>query len=297
MVERRNYRCNRWLIVVFALVFQDAFSWRHGMGRVGTVMLTKPGTTTDRVLSQEYKTLFEPAIRPILLRPESKPSKGLWLFEQPHEVRPFVRTFVRMAVYKLTEGSVLVYNPISPTEETLQAVIDEIGQPADHVVIPTNSFEHLVYVSGWTNRFPEATFWGLEGVELEGALRREDLTVEARTKEWRRDLDLALLEGSKVFRECFLLHRPTQTVFTMDSFNHITDKNILSPVSRMILQALGTFGRPSCSTKMFLWDRQRCQSAISRVLGWDFDLVLPTHGTCPIPDAKRVIKEEFSFLF
>lgn len=33
------------------------------------------------------------------------------------------------------------------------------------------------------------------------------------------------------------------------------------------------------------------------MLEWDFDTVHATHGACPIHDAKKVIREEFDFLW
>lgn len=39
--------------------------------------------------------------------------------------------FARMAVYTLADGSVLAYNPIAPTEETLREIEDAFGDPGE----------------------------------------------------------------------------------------------------------------------------------------------------------------------
>ncbi len=57
------------------------------------------------------------------------------------------------------------------------------------------------------------------------------------------------------------------------------------------------FMQPVCPTKSLLWNRERCKSAISKVLEWDFDKVYATHGVCPIQDAKEAMREEFQFLW
>ncbi|CAM9829483.1 unnamed protein product [Discosporangium mesarthrocarpum] len=263
--------------------------------KAGLVTSMQTPLAEKPTLSQEFSSIFEPTIRPLTLRPESQAEKGMWLFEQPHEVGAISRSDIRMTVYKLADGSVVVYNPISPTEETLQTVAELIGQP-DHIVIPTNSYEHLILVRGWAERFPLAMFWGLKGVELEGARKRKDLTPGAFLEECSGELDVAILDGSTVFRECFLLHKPTRSVFAIDSFNHFTDYNIKSPVTKVIMQAMGTFGRPACSVKFLLWNREGCRETMSQVLSWDFETVLPTHGKCPVPNGKQAIKEAFNFL-
>lgn len=50
----------------------------------------------------------------------------------------------------------------------------------DHVIVPTTAYNNMVFVKGWAERFPRATFWGLEGVELQGAKFTRDLTMEVR---------------------------------------------------------------------------------------------------------------------
>lgn len=54
---------------------------------------------------------------------------------QPHHVPPAFEIFVRMTVYALADGSIIVYNPIAPTEETLQEIQDAFGDPGGCVGI------------------------------------------------------------------------------------------------------------------------------------------------------------------
>lgn len=66
---------------------------------------------------------------------------------------------------------------------------------------------------------------------------------------------------------------------------------------RADLSALATLSQPVCPTKAFMWNREQCQAAITKVLEWDFDTVYATHGTCPIKHAKDAIRDEFQFLW
>ncbi|CAM9378711.1 unnamed protein product [Laminaria digitata] len=100
-----------------------------------------------------------------------------------------------------------------------------------------------------------------------------------------------------MFRECFMLHRSTKTVFAMDSLVQMGEANIPHPLLRAGSRMAGKFGRPVCPTKALMWNRERCQAAITKVLEWDFDTVYATHGTCPITHAKDAIRDEFQFLW
>ena len=50
---------------------------------------------------------------------------------QPLHIIPTVEMYARMAVYALSDGTVLINNPIAPTEETLQEIEDIFGEPGE----------------------------------------------------------------------------------------------------------------------------------------------------------------------
>lgn len=66
---------------------------------------------------------------------------------------------------------------------------------------------------------------------------------------------------------------------------------------RVDLSLLAMLSQPVCPTKALMWNRERCQAAITKVLEWDFDTIYATHGTCPIKHAKDAIRDEFQFLW
>ena len=53
---------------------------------------------------------------------------------------------------------------------------------SDHIIVPSTAYNNMVFVKGWAERFPRATFWGLEGVNLPGAKFTKDLTMEVRVE-------------------------------------------------------------------------------------------------------------------
>jgi hypothetical protein len=56
----------------------------------------------------------------------------------------------------------------------------------------------------------------------------QELREDALPENWSRELELAVLEGSPLFRECYLLHRASKTVFSIDSFNMIAEEHTAS---------------------------------------------------------------------
>lgn len=51
-----------------------------------------------------------------------------------------------------------------------------------------------------------------------------------------------------MFRECFLLHRTTRSVFALDSFVEMGEENIPHPLLRAGSMLTGNFGRVSRSS-------------------------------------------------
>ncbi|CAN0400435.1 unnamed protein product, partial [Hapterophycus canaliculatus] len=78
---------------------------------------------------------------------------------------------------------------------------------------------------------------------LPGAKFTKALTMESFPESWKAELDLSILEGSGMFRECFLLHRTTRSVFAMDSFVEMGEGNIPNPWLRAGSKMMGNFGR------------------------------------------------------
>lgn len=174
------------------------------------------------------------------------------------------------------------------------------GHP-DHIIVPTDRLDHMMYVSGWAARFPRAEYWGLEGIRLPGAKYERVLTMEVgkmpstvpclvtswrassceqclllyaflhvcphahglspgydnlelfclllpplRTyasqsfpEEWRGELDLCILQANPWFRESFMLHRASKTVFALASITEMTDANFEHPLLRRIARMTG----------------------------------------------------------
>lgn len=62
---------------------------------------------------------------------------------------------------------------------------------------------------------------------------------------WKAELDLSILEGNDMFRECFLLHRTTRSVFALDSLVEMGEENIPNPFLRAGSILTGNFGHVS----------------------------------------------------
>lgn len=78
----------------------------------------------------------------------------MWSFEQPQGLAfSNVQVNVRMTVTKLSDGSLLVYNPIAPTQECMD-LLAELDADVKYIVLGSAAYEHKVCslarsCSGW----------------------------------------------------------------------------------------------------------------------------------------------------
>jgi Domain of unknown function (DUF4336) len=94
------------------------------------------------------------------LRTEVLPNT-IWTFEQLQGIF-YVVVPIRMTVVKLSNGGLLVYAPVAPTEECIDLVNELVAIHGDvkYIILPTISgLEHKACVGPFARKFPQAQVW------------------------------------------------------------------------------------------------------------------------------------------
>jgi Domain of unknown function (DUF4336) len=89
----------------------------------------------------------------------------VWSFEQIQGVL-YVVTPLRMTIFRLAQGGLLVYAPIAPTPECLRLVDELVAQygTVQHIILPTISgIEHKVFVGPFARYYSQATVYVAPG--------------------------------------------------------------------------------------------------------------------------------------
>jgi|TARA_B110000238_G_scaffold175076_1_gene195182 hypothetical protein len=150
----------------------------------------------------------------------------MWFFEQKQGIGLGlnVSVNVRMTVIKLKNGGLWVHAPVAPTEECI-SLLNDLGAPVEHIVLPTTLFEHKIFVGPFARRFPNAQTWiapdqwswpvnlpaSFFGIFNAKVLGQETL------KCWGDEFELELLQPPALgvasfvsFTECAFLHKVTR---------------------------------------------------------------------------------------
>jgi len=162
----------------------------------------------------------------------------MWFFEQKQGIGLGlnVSVNVRMTVIKLKTGGLWVHAPIAPTDECV-ALLEELGAPVEHVVLPTTLFEHKIFVGPFQRKFPDARCWiapdqwswpvnlpaTFFGIFKSGVLGQDEAP-------WEDEFELELLQPPALgvasyvsFTECAFFHKPSKTLLVTDAVVYASD--------------------------------------------------------------------------
>lgn len=213
---------------------------------------------------------------------------ALWLRE--YMVRMGGARFnARMTVIKLRSGDILIHSPCE-FDGSLRSEVATLGRVAA-IIAPGNL--HWLHVRSCQQAFPEAVTYICPGVEK----RATDLTFEFILGDeapplWADELGQIALEGTRVMREVAFFHRASRTLILVDLVENFTSA---TPGTNLLLRvgfrALGMWNRPRPAPEyQFAWgDKTRVRESMARILAWDFERVIVSHGDVIARDAKHIV--------
>jgi hypothetical protein len=213
---------------------------------------------------------------------------ALWLREYPVRLGG-ARFHARMTVIKLRSGALLVHSPCA-FDASLASEVAALGRVAA-IIAPGNL--HWLHVRSCQQAFPEAVTHVCRGVEE----RAKGLTFDFVLGDdapplWAGELSQVALEGTRVMREVAFFHHESRTLVLVDLVENFTpDTPGTNWLLRLGFRALGMWNDPSPAPEYsFAWgDKARVREGMERILAWDFERVILSHGDVITRDARRVV--------
>jgi len=162
-----------------------------------------------------------------------------WAFEQLLSFANVTAT-IRCNVVKLERtGGLWVHSPQWPTGEFC-TLLEELGAPVEHVVLPCNALEHKAPMKDFLKKYPQAQVWvspgqygpfgscGLKGetnmgYKVDGILSDDPSNP---VPPWADEFDMATLyvdipENAGPVSEAAFCHRPSKTLVATDAVVYI----------------------------------------------------------------------------
>ena len=182
------------------------------------------------------------------------------------------------------------------TPRGLRDALRAIG-PVRHIVAP-NKFHHL-FVKAWIERFPDATSWADPSLAQRRTELRFDHTLgdQAETA-WKGEIDQLSFGGSRVLSEMVFHHAASRTLVLTDIVQNHDPKldhafwRWLKRVNRIVAPG----GEAPLDWRLTVRNREVARAALDRLLAWDFDRVILSHGICIETGGRAFVENAFRWL-
>ncbi len=201
----------------------------------------------------------------------------------------------RMAVIRLSNGSLFVWSPIA-LSDSLSASINALGQ-VRHLVSP-NALHHL-FLGEWKSAYPAARLYASPGLRR----KREDLSFDAELgdapePQWAGEIDQVVLRGSFALTEVVFFHRGARTVLFADLIQNFPPdwfKGWRGLVARYGGIVAPNPGAPR-DWRLSFFNRRAARRSLDKVLAWPIERVLIAHGDLPTGDGATFVRRGFTWL-
>jgi hypothetical protein len=216
----------------------------------------------------------------------------LWTSEMPFGRFGF-DVGARTTVIRLADGDLVIHSPIALTPE-LRAAVDRVG-PVRHLIAPSSM--HYQHLAEWADAYPEARIYAVPGLmEKARALGDAEALSETPPAAWTAEMEQTLVRGSAIYDEAVFCHHPSRTLIVTDLCFNIPETSNAS--TRLWAKALGVLGGLSSSRSfpVTIRDRNAARATIERILEWEFERVILSHGEPEERNGKAEFRRAYSWL-
>lgn len=201
----------------------------------------------------------------------------------------------RMAVIRLSDGSLFVWSPVA-LSGSLSASVNALGQ-VRHLVSP-NALHHL-FLGEWKSAYPAARLYASPRLRR----KRQNLGFDAELSdapepEWAADIEQVVLRGSFALTEVVFFHRGTHTALFADliqNFPRDWFKGWRGFLARRGGIVAPNPGAPSDWRASFL-NRRAARDSLDKILAWPIERMLIAHGDLPTGDGAAFVRRAFTWL-
>jgi len=205
---------------------------------------------------------------------------------------------VRMTIFRLKDGDLLLHSPTPISAEVAKAV-DALGR-VRHLVAP--NIAHWTFLADWQRAYPDATTWAAPGLRARAQVRASTVRFdadlsEAAPAEWADTLDQGIVPGGAGFNEVWFFHRQSRTLVLVDLIENL-EPDKLPPVARLVMRASAA---TSGTTARYLrlpvrLGGQEAKKVVRAIVALEPDRVIFAHGRPFESNGAAELKRAFRWL-
>ncbi|MFZ5477427.1 MAG: DUF4336 domain-containing protein [Myxococcota bacterium] len=202
-----------------------------------------------------------------------------------------LETGTRATVVRLSDGGLLVHNPVALDAAT-RAAVDALGEV--RAIVATSLFHHL-YVGDWMRAWPDAVSAACPGLRE----KRPDLSFahvlgDEPHPAWAGDLAQVAFTA-RFEREVVFFHAKSRTMICADALLNLSRHP--SAATRTVAYLMGNTGPgKGWPERIAVRDRAAAREQVERILAWDIDGIVLAHGELVAGEGRRTVAEAYAWL-
>ena len=219
-------------------------------------------------------------------------AENLWVAERPQSFYG-LPVGSRMTVIRLGGERLLLHSPVA-LDGDLRGQLDALGRVS--FAVAPNRVHHL-HAGEVAQVYPGARLWVAPGLER----KRPDLVFEAvltddAPEEWRGEVAQVFFRGRPYENEVVFFHRASRTLIMCDLAFNFGPRAAAS--TRLLMKLLRSYGRlgPSTLDPLLIRDRRAARESLERILAWDFDRIIVSHGDVLESGGHEPLRRGYSWL-
>ena len=217
---------------------------------------------------------------------------GAWVLDHPLRMPGGIDIGTRSTWLRLSDGSLLVHAPGPLTRDDLAAVA-ALGSVS--AVVAPNRFHHL-FLEDARQHFPDARFHVVPALLGKYPALSATALGDEPDPSWSGVLEQVAVAGVPRLEEVVFFHPASRTLMLVDlCFNVQRASNRRTRIFLAVADAWCRFG-PSRLARSFIRDKAALRSSLDRVLEWDFDRVVVTHGDVLETGGREALRDAFAWL-
>jgi hypothetical protein len=195
----------------------------------------------------------------------------------------------RMTIIRLSGGGLVIHSPCEIDNKTKNE-INDLGE-VDFIFAPGSY--HYLYISSAQKAFPCAKTYICPGIEMKlPRLDFDGFLSDIPIDPLQNDFEQVLVRGNSLMWEVAFFHKDTKILILVDLIENFTDKtNNVNWVLKLwwkIIFRMWDNPKPAPEYQLGWKDKTAASKSLAKILSWDFDSIILSHGELIENNAKKV---------
>lgn len=194
-----------------------------------------------------------------------------------------------VSIIRLQSGQLIIHSTARFSDEQKAGIL-ALGEPA-WIVEASNL--HDTFSEAGAQAFPRSSYLVPEKFPQKSGIRTSCLTDPPR--EWKGELDVVCINGMPNVNEHIVFHRDSKTLIVADLlFNIPPDADAWTRHCFRLVSGLKCQPGFDRLVRLFIKDRNAFEHSLKRLLTFDFENLIVSHGTPIQGNAKQIFGDAMS---